>query len=376
MTAELLALPCNETLLAALSYCRRGWRVIPCDGKRPALNDWPARATTNEQTLREWFDRWPTANIGIVCGAKSGIVVLDVDRHGKADGAATLADLEAEHGMFPVTVRADTGGGGAHYYFKHPGGKVRKAIGFAAGLDLLGEDSVALAPPSRHPETGKPYVWNLLGDPDNVPLAACPTWLLELAAKPKTRPKAKAALKRERRRARAGDRIPVGARNDTLFRAACGMFSLGMTYTAVQAALAVENGAHCAEPLAPEELTGILDSAAKYAVQTPEDPRRRLMAKGDWCPLPNAVLRGTDGLTRTARAVLLAILGRTLAWGRTEDLLPASQLVQASGYRRGAVCKALAELVSGGWLERAGKGRVPGSDQLANRFRLGAMFTQ
>jgi Bifunctional DNA primase/polymerase, N-terminal len=36
-------------------------------------------ATTDEEIIREWWGKWPAANIGIPTGEPSGIVVLDID---------------------------------------------------------------------------------------------------------------------------------------------------------------------------------------------------------------------------------------------------------------------------------------------------------
>jgi hypothetical protein len=33
----------------------------------------------DSEEIKHWFDQWPDANIGVVTGAISGIVVLDVD---------------------------------------------------------------------------------------------------------------------------------------------------------------------------------------------------------------------------------------------------------------------------------------------------------
>ena len=47
----------------------------------------------DETEVREWYERWPDANVGIVTGAMSSLVVLDVDRKVSLDlllcGSAT-----------------------------------------------------------------------------------------------------------------------------------------------------------------------------------------------------------------------------------------------------------------------------------------------
>ena len=100
---------------AALGYLSRGWSVIPIESraKRP-LTAWLELESrcASAREVEGWFARWPQANVGVVTGRVSGLVVIDVDaRHG---GEASLSRLEAEHGALPDTVEALTGGGGRH----------------------------------------------------------------------------------------------------------------------------------------------------------------------------------------------------------------------------------------------------------------------
>ncbi|MGQ9552978.1 MAG: bifunctional DNA primase/polymerase, partial [Anaerolineae bacterium] len=107
-------------LSAALAYARRGWPVFPCrpKGKEPLSEHGFKDAATNPATIKAWWSKWPSANIGIPTGAAT-FVALDVDlRHG---GDETLHALDKEHGPLPPTAHVLTGGGGDHFYFRHPG---------------------------------------------------------------------------------------------------------------------------------------------------------------------------------------------------------------------------------------------------------------
>jgi putative DNA primase/helicase len=154
----------GDVLAAALDYARRGWHVLPlydvsagvcscaagehCEtpGKHPRIKGWPERASADVSVIAEWWRRSPSANVGILTGAKSGLIVLDVDpRH---DGDHVLAALVAEHGPLPTTPTVLTGGGGVHYYFSHPGGRVEGCV-LGPGLELKADGQFVVAPPSQ-----------------------------------------------------------------------------------------------------------------------------------------------------------------------------------------------------------------------------------
>lgn len=146
-------------------------------GKRPLVSwrDFQERAPS-ETILQGWFTKWPKANIAIVTGAASGVIVLDIDpAHG---GEESLAGIEERHGSLPETVEVKTGGGGRHLYFAHPGGEVRNRAGFAPGIDLRGDGGIIIVPPSIHP-SGKSYTWRIGHAPGEVAIAEAPSWVLE-----------------------------------------------------------------------------------------------------------------------------------------------------------------------------------------------------
>lgn len=162
---------------AALGYLGRGWSVIPFreKAKRPAV-PWKTYQAkyVSEKTLRDWFHRSPDYNVGVVTGALSGLVVLDVDpRHG---GDESLRKLEGEYGSLPKTVESITGGGGRHVYFSHPGGEVRNRTNIEPGIDLRGDGGCIVTPPSVHP-SGKRYRWKKGHAPGEARLARLPDWL-------------------------------------------------------------------------------------------------------------------------------------------------------------------------------------------------------
>lgn len=168
----------GQVLVAAITYQRHGWSVVPIAprAKRPlvAWTDFQRRIAS-EVEITAWFARWPDANLGIVTGSVSGLVVIDIDpSHG---GTQSLLRIEAPHGALPATVEVLTGGGGRHLYFRHPGHLVANRVGAAPGIDLRADGGLVVAPPSIHP-SGRPYRFALGRSPDSMPLAALPAWLM------------------------------------------------------------------------------------------------------------------------------------------------------------------------------------------------------
>jgi hypothetical protein len=76
-------------------------------------------------------------------------------------------------------VQAETGGGGAHFFFAAEGA-IPSSNSLLAGLDVKGNKGLVVAPPSLH-LSGKRYRWAEGRAPGNVELAPAPRWLLELA---------------------------------------------------------------------------------------------------------------------------------------------------------------------------------------------------
>ncbi len=165
----------NPFLAAALSYAARGWRVHPLRprDKLPTLRRWPERASTDPDTIRRWWAKEPTANIGIATG--SGLLVLDVD------GDEGRESLNGRH--LPPTPTAMTGKG-VHYYYQGSGSC---KVAFLPGLDIRGDGGYVVAAPSIHPDTGAAYSWADGMSPDDLPLAPAPQWLVG-ALRPKAAP--------------------------------------------------------------------------------------------------------------------------------------------------------------------------------------------
>lgn len=162
----------KSRLEAALDYWERGWSIIPIKPtgeKKPTIKwrDYQDRPPTQAEVI-EWWERWPEADIALVTGAVSGLVVVDCD----SPEAWTAAEDLAMHSLIQVTTKR-----GTHLYFEHPKDGVRRGprAGSNAkgtdwpkikGLDFRGDGSYALLPPS----TG--YEWKVPSglDTDDAPM--------------------------------------------------------------------------------------------------------------------------------------------------------------------------------------------------------------
>jgi hypothetical protein len=162
-------------LKAALAYARRGVPVFPCEpgAKRPLTRNGHWDATKDPHAIGRWWRRWPSANVAVPTGKKSGVVVLDVDPN--AGGSESLGKLEQAGAPVPKTARTRTGGGGIHLYFRYPREtNIRNSAGLLGpGLDVRGEGGYIVVPPSR---TQGPYQWV-----DSSPLVEA-SWLIERLA--------------------------------------------------------------------------------------------------------------------------------------------------------------------------------------------------
>lgn len=228
--------PCHSLTLmeAAIKYAKRGYRVLPlhspnkigvcscgnenCQnvGKHPRTQHGFKDASCDPEIIQEWWGRWPNANIGLVTGKESDLLVLDVDpRHG---GDESLKKLQEMIGLLPETTVAHSGSGGSHYFFKYPpnvdiGNST--CVGGFEGLDIRGRGGYIVAAPSLHVSGGR---YEFISDLSHI--APVPQPLLDLI--------------HSNHHSNAGDTkkldtesilngVPEGKRNESIFTLACRM---------------------------------------------------------------------------------------------------------------------------------------------------------
>lgn len=144
-------------LQEALDYAHRGWYVFPCrekpgqpyikegveiipSEKTPYVSKGLHDATTDEEQITAWWNKWPDAMIGVNAG-KSGLFVIDIDKK-HINGFDTfmtwnINDTAGLHSFTPS--------GGTHIVFTGSG---KTNTNGKTGIDTRGEGGYFIAPPS------------------------------------------------------------------------------------------------------------------------------------------------------------------------------------------------------------------------------------
>lgn len=292
----------NPKLDAALHYARAGFPVFPlqnpiieggavrcscrewetCEkvGKHPRTRHGLKDATTDLELIRQWWRKWPNANVGLLTGQQAGIFVLDVDL--KSGGDYSLNDLQDAYGELSPTLTARTGSGGYHFVFKYPDVRVKNSTSIiGSGLDVKSDNGYIVAPPSLH-TSGRHYEWHGV----NTPILEAPEWLIAviLLAEEDTKegestsgvtapdnliPLVRTETVREGQEFNTASGKSRG-RHDYLFRYASGLV---MSYSQEQvlARVQAKNLAACVPALPYADVVKLVGSAERYR---PEQSRK------------------------------------------------------------------------------------------------------
>lgn len=218
-------------------HCACGKPACSHPAKHPRVRHGLKDATLHPGVIKDWWERWPEANIGVATG--NGLVVVDIDG---PEGELSVAD----HPL-PVTLEVRTGRG-RHLWFSGEGDNKQ---GVLDHVDVRGDRGYVLAPPSRH-ISGAVYTWR---HPDR-PLAAAPSWATQ--PKESAPPRSRSSCPDNKHK-----RLIEGERNDGMFRRGCAMRGHHMSPGEIEAALLVANDERCDPPLTEEEVIKLAASASQ-----------------------------------------------------------------------------------------------------------------
>jgi len=262
----------GDSLTKALKYTQYGWPVFPihsvestekgprCScgkgfdcirkGKHPRTKNGLSDASTDEKQVKQWWGKWPGANVGIRTGkiaTGKHLFVIDIDPD--RGGDLSYADIDKESGPAPETLTVHTGGGGTHLYFVSSTPAQNTVNALADGIDTRGEGGYVVAPPSKHASGGS-YEWEMGA---GTKIAELPKWL---------KPKKKRAAKDDD--AGADTFIVLGGRNDHLASLAGVLVGKGCPKKVVLASLLAENSERCRPPLDEAEVKAVAKSITRY----------------------------------------------------------------------------------------------------------------
>lgn len=243
----------------AINLANKGFRIIPCLGKKPVIQKWQKNALSNIEEIKKQWEK-KDYNIGILTGKDGGnIVVIDCDIKEDINGINNLQNYLKEIGIkLPNTLSATSGKGGKHYYFKTNIDIKTRTNYPCKGVDIRGKGGLIIAPPSIH-ENGNRYKWN-----NSFDIAPLPP-ILETILQEDFSKSAKIIKQSQKDTILIeNDIINIGERNLTLFKIATKLFKTGLSYEVVSNFIQQENENRCEEPLQQDELKILLDSSFKY----------------------------------------------------------------------------------------------------------------
>ncbi|MCC0013824.1 MAG: bifunctional DNA primase/polymerase [Rhodobiaceae bacterium] len=179
-----------SNLQAALDLARRGYHVFPCypggeKAKRPMtppVMSWANQSSCDPAQVQRWWATYPHAAIGLDVG-KSGLVVIDADRHGEHDGVEAMGVLMGKHDFNPDSAPlVATPNEGNHHFFRVPEGtKLGNGRGaLPAGIDVRGAGGYVIAPGTVMAD-GR--VYEIYGNLDDAPML--PDWLMHVISAPR-----------------------------------------------------------------------------------------------------------------------------------------------------------------------------------------------
>ena len=262
MSTEEQLSPLGKT---ALQLVRWGFAVFPCkpNAKQPnthhGLNDW----STKEDDIVDHWRYHPNDNVGIACGAPSGgllVLDFDVDEEKGKDGLATVKEWERTHGELPDTCVAITGSGGRHYLYHTDRNTIRPSVNADLGVDVRCDGSYIIAPGSIHPN-GTPYEW--WASPDDCDIADADGNVYDFLDFIQRNGGAEEGAKKPNGKFKLPDKIKQGERDNTLFKYACSLRSIGRSDEEIKNAVIGANMTRCAEPLPMPDIDRICSSACK-----------------------------------------------------------------------------------------------------------------
>lgn len=245
----LLVFPAREKALEYLDRSNGKKKILNL--KSPYIANWQDRATADIAQIDDWWRQQPDALVGMICGERSGLLVVDIDAGANKCGEESFASTGLK---VPQTVQTRTMSGGRHILFKYPtGADIRNSAStcFGQDVDVRAEGGYVIFAGSVLPD-GRRYEYVEGLGIEEVDIAPLPDeYLKRLLAPVKNTQRKKATGTKE------------GARNDTLFHHSVRAVHGGLSDEEVCASAFKLNQAFD-PPLDGEEVEATVGSAVRY----------------------------------------------------------------------------------------------------------------
>ena len=230
---------------AALRYANLGIPVFPCvpGGKQPLTPNGFHDATSHAPSVHAWWERHPDANIGLPTGARTGVLVVDVDVHSGANGFEAFERARSVGLAEGWGWMVRTPSGGVHaYYPVGSAGEQRSWQVPSTHVDFRGDGGYIIAPPSGIEVAGHPQAYEVIAVSTKRALPIDSAALRRFLEPPRRRPAFAAPQLRADgchpdALARTVASAPEGGRNRTLFWASCRMVESQHSHESIVSAL-------------------------------------------------------------------------------------------------------------------------------------------
>lgn len=255
MSAPVLNAPYIEW---ALYYASRGVPVFPLAAhtKIPIGGHGVLDATTDEKQIRDWWTKYPNANIGGACGYKFD--ALDVDQGG-------AEEFRKHDDPKKINCATKTVKGGTHVLYAPSLVPLKNGVKCLPGLDVRTKGGYIVMPPSFvSEEKGSKiyeghYEWRPGKELNGQILQEVPRWVIDAFKEGTSKP-------------------PVGlpekilegdGRNSHLFSFGCSLRRKGCGRVEIESSVHTVNQERCVPPLDERELGRIIENCLGYAPTQP-----------------------------------------------------------------------------------------------------------
>lgn len=181
-------------------FARAGFAIhwLHPKSKRPIGNDWASKPVKTVEQLRQSYSEGKNVGVRLGKWSKVGsdfLLVIDVDIRKPELAKEAFAELKRlfpEYGSYPSVI-SGSGGASRHFYILTSKEFPSKQLAHSAQqslvwdekqqkdvkkwdweIELFGTGKQVAMPPSIHPNTGKPYVWERPFDLDDIDLGLGP----------------------------------------------------------------------------------------------------------------------------------------------------------------------------------------------------------